>query len=138
MGGLDITDFNITINWDNDEGDYFYVTIKNLEENPVPVNEDFGGFLRTRRFPPSRSEEFTLNAMQLTHLGTYLVKVYRVNEEYADLYDSQEQDSRSLNEPLSNIKNGLGVFSAFHSNVDSLYLEATEYYVMVSMEKLKV
>ena len=33
----------------------------------------------------------------------------------ADLYESREQDSRDLNEPLTNISNGLGVFSAFNS-----------------------
>lgn len=127
QGGLEPSDFNVTINWDNEENDYFFITIENLEDDPVPVNEEVGGFLRTRHFQPTRRDELTLNALQFTHLGTYLVKVYRVNREYADLYDSQDQDSRSLNEPLSNIENGLGVFSAFHSNVDSLFLEAVAY-----------
>ncbi len=43
------------------------------------------------------------------------VKVYQINQEYADLYENREQDSRGLNEPPSNIKNALGVFSAFNS-----------------------
>jgi hypothetical protein len=40
--------------------------------------------------------------------------VYRINQEYADLYRTRQQDSRDLNEPLSNVVNGLGVFSAFN------------------------
>ncbi|MCA9732058.1 DUF4249 domain-containing protein [candidate division KSB1 bacterium] len=127
MSGLSMDDFTVTITWDNEENDYFYVTTENMEDDPEPVNEDFGGFMRMRQFPPSRSTEFTLNALQFTHLGTYEIKVYRVNKEYADLYDSQDQDSRSLNEPLSNIVNGLGIFSAFNSNANSLQFEATEY-----------
>ena len=45
--------------------------------------------------------------------GLHRIKVFRVNEEYANLYESVEQDSRDLNEPLTNIKNGLGIFTAF-------------------------
>jgi hypothetical protein len=41
------------------------------------------------------------------------VKVYRVNQEYVDLYENRQQDSRNLTEPLTNIKNGLGIFTAF-------------------------
>jgi len=50
------------------------------------------------------------------------VSVYRVNQEYADLYEGRRQDSRDLNEPSTNIENGLGVFSAFNS--DSTFFEA--------------
>ncbi|MFC1529786.1 hypothetical protein ACFL6R_03610 [Gemmatimonadota bacterium] len=51
----------------------------------------------------------------LTHYGEHLVRIYRINQEYADLYGSRQQDTRDLNEPLTNIQNGLGVFSAFNS-----------------------
>ncbi|MBC8181278.1 hypothetical protein H8E88_09140 [candidate division KSB1 bacterium] len=49
------------------------------------------------------------------------MKVFRVNQEYGDLYQSRNQDSRDLNEPLTNIVNGLGVFSAF--NCDSVFFD---------------
>ena len=52
---------------------------------------------------------------QLEHLGRHRAIVYRVNQEYADLYNNRVQDSRDLNEPPSNIRGGLGVFSAFNS-----------------------
>jgi len=48
--------------------------------------------------------------------------LYRVNQEYVDLYKSRDQDSRNLNEPLTNIENGLGIFSAFAN--DSVYFYA--------------
>ena len=41
--------------------------------------------------------------------------MYRVNEEYAGLYENQTQDSRDLNEPPSNIEGGLGCLA--HSTV---------------------
>jgi hypothetical protein len=126
-GGVNISELLVTVNWDNENEDLFYVTSENLEANPTSVNSDLGDRIKSRIFPPTRSDEFTLNPLQFTHYGTHLVKVYRVNQEYADLYETQEQDSRSLNEPLTNIENGLGVFSAFHSNTDSLVLEVIPY-----------
>jgi len=47
--------------------------------------------------------------------GRHRVILYRVNEEYANLYENRNQDSRDLNEPPSNIEGALGVFSAFNS-----------------------
>ena len=47
--------------------------------------------------------------------GRHKVTIYKVNEEYALLYETSEQDSRDLNEPYTNINNGLGIFSGFAS-----------------------
>ena len=41
------------------------------------------------------------------------VKLFRGIQEYADLNENREQDSRNLTEPLSNFINGLGIFTAF-------------------------
>lgn len=128
LGGIDMNDLIITVTWDNDDESLYYVTIENIEENPNAVNESAGGFMRPGKLPrrmvfrPTRNNEFRISPMQFEYFGKHLVKVYHVNQEYADLFDSQDQDSRSLNEPLTNIQNGLGVFSAFHSNTDSLIL----------------
>ncbi|MBK6457995.1 MAG: hypothetical protein IPF87_18230 [Gemmatimonadetes bacterium] len=55
----------------------------------------------------------------LTYYGRYTVRVWRVNEEYAQLYATLQQDSRDLNEPISNVRGGLGVFSAFAADSTS-------------------
>ena len=47
------------------------------------------------------------------------MRVWRNNEEYAQLYASRQQDSRDLNEPATNIHGGLGVFSAFSADTTS-------------------
>ncbi len=64
---------------------------------------------------PTTDTLYSINLLSLRDLGPHEVKVYRVNEEYNDLYENRAQDSRDLNEPPSNISNGLGVFSAFNS-----------------------
>ena len=64
---------------------------------------------------PTDGTSISFIAGTLESFGTYSVKVYHINQEYADLYENREQDSRDLNEPPSNITNALGVFSAFNS-----------------------
>jgi len=116
---------NIEITWDDVPSAMFYVIVKNLETDPEPIFT--GGFFGSdsisfRNFTsvPTNSNTYQMRRMNFTHYGKHLIKIYRINQEYADLYTSRMQDTRDLNEPLSNIENGLGVFSAFNSS-DSIY-----------------
>ena len=110
FGGLIVT-------WTNPDRDLFFVVVDNLETNPVqiPAPEFIG---RARRFvsAPTPADSTTISQLSLTHLGEHRIRLYRVNQEYADLYEGRVQDSRDLNEPPSNILGGLGVFSAFSSS----------------------
>ena len=117
QGGFDRESLELNVTWDEDSDALFYVVIENLEVNPVEIETGFKGGSGNRRFvfPPTNRNQYRINAMSLTHLGKHVVRVYRVNQEYADLYGTREQDSRELNEPLTNITGGLGVFSAFSS-----------------------
>ena len=59
----------------------------------------------------------------LTQFGTYQIIVFRVNLEYTALFGSS---TLSLEEPPTNILNGLGIFTGVSS--DTLYLEVTDIY----------
>lgn len=116
-GGL-ISDTNsILISWDNMDSTLYYVVIENIEEDPESIFSDLP-FAVNRRFIslPSATREYSITRRTITHFGRHLAILYKVNQEYADLYDTREQDSRNLNEPLSNISNGLGIFTAFASD----------------------
>ncbi|NOY61171.1 MAG: DUF4249 family protein [Calditrichaeota bacterium] len=110
----------IIIHWKEDASSLFYVVVENMEENPEPISR-FGGpggndkIRRRFVFPPTNNNEFRIQRFNVSYYGEHIAKVYRVNQEYADLYQSRNQDSRDLNEPLTNIENGLGIFSAFAS-----------------------
>lgn len=109
LGGL-------IVRWINPERDLFFVVVDNLETDPeqIPAPE----FIReARRFvsAPTPADSTTISQLSLTHLGKHRILLYHVNQEYADLYEGRVQDSRDLNEPPSNIRGGLGVFSAFAS-----------------------
>lgn len=118
----DLDYYGATLSWDNLDNSYYYVVIQNVEENPTPIDLQFGKFATRFVSAPSISNEYKLSFRTITHLGRHLLVLYRVNQEYVDLYESRDQDSRNLNEPLTNIENGLGVFSAFAS--DSVYFNA--------------
>lgn len=109
--------------WDNPNEELHFVVIENAEADQESIFPDIGGkFGRAggrgafrRISQPTRESSQQINFGEIQFWGKYIVKVYRVNQEYADLYDNLEQDSRDLNEPPTNIKNGLGIFSAFNA-----------------------
>ena len=123
---FDSTRHQVKITWENDSNAMFYVFIQNIEENPDSI---------ISRIPPrglpGRMIEMPMNQNfylvlfeDISHYGWHEVTLYRINQEYVNLYISRNQNSRELNEPITNIINGLGVFSAFSSV--STYFNAIE------------
>lgn len=118
------SDDTVLVSWNNPNGDYYYTVVESVDPNRQSLQTD-----TVRRMVPLISQPTSLNhfrvpTMSLDYTGRYRMKLYHVNKEYADLYRSREQDSRSLNEPLTNVKNGLGVFSAFAS--DSVFFTVSK------------
>lgn len=128
-GGIGGEQEAIEVEWDNAEGDYYYVLIENIEDNPEFVNDRLAQFqangnaLRFSRITePEISDFHALNSRRdLSQFGTYRIIVYRVNPEYAALYESSGTSSVSIAQPPSNIENGLGIFTGVNS--DTVYLE---------------
>jgi len=125
-GQMDTT--NIEITWNNTDNSYFYVLIENIDsvQESMFENVDFPGggnmgSFASRVTEPTQTNNYKIQPRGLEYYGNYRVKVFRVNQEYADLYESLDQDSRNLTEPASNITNGLGIFTAFNS--DSIFFK---------------
>ena len=118
----------ITAQWDNPNKDLFFLVVESRVDqlDPIlPQNFPPGAteFLEQFRFvtEPSSDNSFEIRGISLETYGLHVVKVYRVNQEYADLFQNSVQDSRDLNEPPSNIHNAPGIFSAFAA--DSVFFE---------------
>jgi len=114
----------IIVTWENDDDDFYFVTLENVESDPVQIESFFNQRVREFVFPPINDDTYSIRLPMITHLGRHKLTVYRVNQEYVDLYESRNQDSRDLNEPLTNIINGLGIFTAFNS--DSTFITITQ------------
>ena len=109
--------------WTRTPGALYFVTLENTEVAPVAIDFGLPERLRGRRrvvFAPTAADSLPINALGLPFLGRYRVQVWRVNEEYAALYNTLQQDSRDLNEPFTNITGGLGVFTAFAADTTSV------------------
>jgi hypothetical protein len=119
LGGEDSTG-TLTVSWKRQSSALYYVVVESVEANPdtIATSGFFrggGAWMRRMISTPTNDDHYVIRRTDVSFLGRHEAKVYRVNQEYADLYGSRQQDSRDLNEPLTNIKNGLGVFSAFNS-----------------------
>ncbi len=123
----DTTNSTLSVSWANDDSLLYFITMENVDPNPQQIELELDmPFMQTRRFisQPTSRNSYVISFINVTHLGRHIVKVYRINQEYAELYGTKSQDSRDLNEPLTNIVNGLGVFSAFNSG--SVYFDVVQ------------
>ena len=112
----------VRVTWLNEDNSSYYVTLENVEADPQPIETGLP-FVRPGRIIsiPITGDEYIISLINVTHYGRHRAKLYRVNQEYVDLYSTRQQDTRDLNEPLTNVVNGLGVFTAFNS--DSVFFD---------------
>ena len=121
-------DERITLTWDERPGQHYFVVIENRVGELDPIIPEWippepRALLSSFRFisEPSETVSFDIIGVALETYGPHIAKVYSVNDEYVELFNNLEQDSRDLNEPPSNIQNALGIFTAFA--VDSVEFE---------------
>ncbi|MFK7981211.1 MAG: DUF4249 family protein [Saprospiraceae bacterium] len=108
----------IEATWNNPTEDLYFMVVESVSDtiDPIFPAQVIDALARFRFVSePTDTESLTFLGGTLVSFGTYSVKVYHINQEYAALYENREQDSRDLNEPPSNVQNALGVFSAFNS-----------------------
>jgi hypothetical protein len=117
----------IEVDWENPNEDWYYIVVENIEAKEDPIfPSQIGTALQRFRFvsDPTQNNMETVIGAGLKSYGTHKVTVYHVNQEYADLFENRTQDSRDLNEPPSNIKNAIGIFTGFAS--ESVLFEVVE------------
>jgi len=120
----------IELSWSNSEGDYYYVLVENLEENPEATNELFASDeFQNRNFSfisePEVTDFYAINPRrEIRQFGRHRIIVYRVNPEYALLYESSGTTSTTIAQPPSNVVNGLGIFTGVSS--DTVFLRVNK------------
>lgn len=126
-------DARLDIQWDNTAEDFHFLVIELADTaNVEPLfNDDIpsnvGDFFENFRLvsEPSRDSTYTVIGLSLQNYGSYRAILYRINQEYADLYADQLQDSRNLNEPPTNVENGLDIFTGISS--DTVLFEISKF-----------
>lgn len=111
----------LTVRWANTSQVYYFMVVESIDPNRQALQQDSIPRFFQVISRPSLADSARVSDAQISYTGRHRVRIYRVNKEYADLYRSREQDSRQLNEPLTNVVNGLGIFTAVNS--DSVFFE---------------
>ncbi len=131
IGNNPLADAELTVAWNKPDDELYYGVVEFRSNLLIPilppdVKKVVDGILEDFAIItlPSSDTTLTVLGVLLPSYGPYVVKIYKVNKEYADLYESERQDSRDLNEPPSNIINARGIFSAFAS--DSVFFEVVK------------
>ena len=116
----------IQLDWDNPDQLYHYLLMDNVEVEQTPLEKQAPP--RWKRFvsQPFADTSYTILPTIVTHFGRHDIVLFHVQTDYVLLYQSSGQNSRDLNEPYSNIKGGLGIFTAFNSDTASVYLVKKE------------
>ena len=119
-------DARTNIIWDNPTNEYHYLTVKYVGNQDDPIfTDDFPGAIGdffsnfSLQSAPSQDELYNVICMSLKNYGKYVVTLYKINDDYVKLFESEVQDGTELNEPPSNIVNAFGIFTAFASDTTS-------------------
>jgi hypothetical protein len=100
--------------WNNPNNDYFFVVAHNTESFPEEINiRPAGVDVPNRQFRsrPQATSAYEIRPRQFQFYGHHDIILYRINGEYASLYDDTGSNSLNLTAPYTNVKNGLGIFT---------------------------
>ena len=118
----------LTARWDNPNEALHFIVVEPVVNEfdsifPPGFPQEGTDFLSQFKFAPQALEvdTFSIIGIAFETYGRHRAKVYRVNQEYANLFNNPEQDSRDLTAPPSNVVNGFGIFSAFAA--DSVFFD---------------
>jgi len=124
-----VTQDPIIVSWNNPDNSFYIVVVEYLETIYDPINENLpeDQFDKYREVSTDPINDNTVNLttrQQLLFFGRYRVILYKINEEYVNLYENISQSTLNMTEPLTNINNGLGIFTGINS--DTLFLKVKE------------
>lgn len=108
------------VTWTDPNDSYYFISLKNLEADPELVNNLFADNNIERPeiiTPPEVTNTYFINQFRdITHFGNYEVIVFKVNPEYAELYQADDLNTNSFTEAATNIENGFGIFTGVNSD----------------------
>lgn len=114
----------IELSWSNPDEDYFLIVVQNIEANPVLINDIADDEDRPQpvfRNTPTQADSLEVNVRMFSYYGTHQIILYKLNPEYAALYEQLSTTSLDISAPPTNVVNGLGIFTGINS--DTLYVE---------------
>ena len=110
---------NIVLKWNNSNNDYYLIVVENIETSLNPINTKQNKMGKPNfRNQPNQNNEYRVNSRNFEYLGKHNVILFKLNSDYAALYNETGTNSQNLSTAISNINNGLGIFTGI--NTDTL------------------
>jgi hypothetical protein len=98
----------IVLSWDDPEHSYYQIYVESPDTSSA--NPSFGGVFGRRMMQPFQGDTYTMRMMEFPYTGNYSISVYRVNKDYAELYE--RVSASDLANPVSFVENALGIFTS--------------------------
>lgn len=116
----------VNFTWDNSNKGNYLMVFRNQDDTPNRIGSGFGrrNAYEDREEYLGQASTFKTQRMTFQFSGYYDVYLYHINPEYNNILNSSSNSSLNLTNPPSNIKNGLGIFTAM--TCDSLLLHVYE------------
>lgn len=119
----------VNINWENPNKSDHLLILKNDEKYPSGISNGggpggFGGAYRDIEVNTGITTSYEIDRMTFRYVGYYTLYLYALNKEYIEILNASNSSSLNLTNPVTNIKNGLGIFTAMQA--DSLRLFVRE------------
>ena len=117
---------DVALTWDNADTSYYYVLIEYLETSFDYINSNMedSDLSAVQGISPVSSSGTRLGMRNLYFFGSYRIILFKVNSDFADLYQTATANSNNITNPVTTINNGYGVFTGMAS--DTVYLEVVE------------
>jgi hypothetical protein len=117
---------DLTLSWTNDDESYYYVLIQYLESTRDYINYHSKSLdlSDTTSISPMNTSETRLGTRNLNFFGRYRIILFKVNDDFADLFQQSSVNSNNIVNPPTTITNGFGVFTGMTG--DTVYLEVKE------------
>ena len=106
----------ITLNWNLDTQAYFMVVISATDTTNLINTDTTYARRRSFRNQPMQTNTFNVQARSFIYYGIQHVILFKLNADYAALYNQGNNNSLNLTTPVSNINNGLGIFTGINAD----------------------
>lgn len=118
--GFPVLPAPMKLSWTNADQSYYLVVVQNIETNPEPINTAPIERTFIVRSNPIQTDNFLLRARIFQYYGRHWVILFKINAEYAALYQNNGSSSLTIKTPYSNVVNGLGIFTGINSDTVTL------------------
>lgn len=119
FGSTPATFIPVSFTWTNTTSSYYLLAIENIDPYASSISRNTR--LKSETLVGQVSSYYT-DRLNFNYTGNHKVLLFHINQEYNDALKSSGINSLNLTNPLTNIKNGLGIFTGLRADTLDLFV----------------